>query len=174
MITDRSHEKNRTLFCSVCGIIATLVSELKSHTLQSHKVKLFNEIPSEAYGLVVKTDAPSQHECAFCKHQYSDQSKLRKHMRKHIKTRAFSCGICQKSYFSAALVKSHMTREHKAKTQTKKQSLNCNSCNKHFENNADLTQHMHLHIMENLHGCDQCDKKFLLESSLRKHVLTHS
>ena len=81
------------------------------------------------------------------------------------KVRKFKCKICHIAHESQAKANSHYRESHPL--------LNCNTCNKTFNNPNSLRRHSYQHASKKTYPCRNCNKVFPFESDLAGHRLVH-
>lgn len=110
----------------------------------------------------------TRYECYMCKETYSQRRQLRKHFNNdhQMTDRVWSCSDCQKRF-------TH--RKHLVKHLYKHVTPTCDYCRETFATLRLLHQHCqqaHKDVLV-LHRCDQCPKKFVLNTQLQVHKQTH-
>ncbi|KAJ0173182.1 hypothetical protein K1T71_011358 [Dendrolimus kikuchii] len=119
----------------------------------------------------IATHEPSlrRHTCRVCTAKFSYKSTLNKHMRSHHTPGVYpnhACGLCDKSYKAAWLLKSHMERDHEGIAQYKCQQKDCD---KKFYKKSDLDKHERSHTGVRPYVCEACARRFGQSSHLKRH-----
>ena len=81
------------------------------------------------------------------------------------KTRMYKCPVCGIKKTSIQSINKHYQRRHK--------KVQCNICNKQFNNPSSKAKHMYIHQSQNRFRCYQCDKEFPFKSMLDDHKGQH-
>jgi uncharacterized C2H2 Zn-finger protein len=130
--------------CAQCGLVFKVKSDLDKHTC---KKLLEVSIKSEK--------RTKMFECKVCHKVYREKSKFYTHMKKHDK-HVIKCIECPMMFEDQKSFESHF-KVHSRKLKIKKEPLDKTS----KDSIADTKQ---------LHGCTICNKQFMFESSLKRHL----
>lgn len=76
----------------------------------------------------------------------------------------YECTICNKSFVKKSYWKRHVLSHEK--------KFACEVCNREFDHNHHLTQHMRVH-REREYACDICGLKIRFKFNIKKHRSTH-
>ena len=80
----------------------------------------------------------------------------------------YKCKLCNSVFGDERSLKSHMKAQHI-------KPISCNQCDKIFEINSDLEDHLCCeHGETKTHMCHLCDMSFIFEWRLQKHIKGHS
>jgi len=131
--------------CAQCGIVFKAKSDLDKHTCK----KLLE--------VSVKSEKRTRmFECKVCHKVYREKSKLYTHMKKHEVVNKFKCIECPMTFEDEKSFESHL-KVHSRKQKIKKEP-------------SDVTPKDSIAKTKQLHGCSICNKQFLFESSLKRHL----
>jgi len=145
------HNKNDLFKCTVCG------DEFKTqHILRQH-IKKTHENPQKL------------HQCPYCDEKFARMSDLTKHkIEKHPKP--YKCEICGAEFKRKQYLTLHMDR-HEEKENRKLFICPIDGCNKTFTRKSNLITHIKtIHEETQKYCCPVCNKYFLYESLLKKHM----
>lgn len=110
-------------------------------------------------------------ECFICEEKYKKAIELKQHMSHHPRTNAvFKCSMCGKACCNEKTLELHQKRKHS------KRILNCEYCEKTFEQKLPLKCHVeesHGHELKK-YQCNQCPEYFSLEFFLNSHLQMHA
>ncbi|XP_053544645.1 zinc finger protein 335 [Bombina bombina] len=124
-------------------------------------------------------DGSSQHfRCQQCNYQCRRWSSLKEHMFNHKGNKPHKCEECDYTSVYKKDVIRHSTvhnRERKKKPDqpAKANTYPCPVCNRVYNMQKRLTQHMKTHSTEKPHMCDKCGKAFKKRYTFKMHLLTH-
>ncbi|CAB3387525.1 Hypothetical predicted protein [Cloeon dipterum] len=146
----RSHSKEKTLSCDVCGKSFRNNSGLYNHK-QIHK--------------------PFSHKCDNCGRGFSLSSNLRRHMKTHTGKKEFECDICHRFFAEKCTLIQHQWVKHN------NLPYKCDECDEQFQLNVELNQHR-MYLKKQVDDvpdkepvpCQDCDRIFLHERSLKFHM----
>lgn len=122
---------------------------------------------------------PKPHQCSFCSRSFIKKIELTRHLYSHNpetdRPKNFLCNICHKCFTFASDLRKHETIHQSASRERK---YSCHLCeNKSFYRSEHLKRHilsMHKSEGENLyHSCPLCQKKFISQIFMKKHMHTH-
>ena len=171
-----AHEKNHT--CDDCGKGFNFSKSLEKHKLK-HKVKSDETRPSRSHQQRMKApkfDAPMKVEngryyCLTGECEERGQSfqwinglkehYLEKHAPEELLT--FPCELCGKMFGTNGLRNKHEGIAHM-------QRVECPHCDKKFNSNTTLTNHLHTHTGDKPFVCEACGSDFFNERSLQSHI----
>ncbi|KAJ8918981.1 hypothetical protein NQ315_016885 [Exocentrus adspersus] len=110
--------------------------------------------------------------CELCKKNISDKASNEgacyvHHRLKH-KGKQFVCEVCNKTYYTRAVLKVHMA------THVNNRQHLCSVCGKGFNYPNALEYHMRLHTGEKRYKCEYCGEQFRMPNSLKRHIRTHT
>ncbi|XP_063391087.1 zinc finger protein 431-like [Cydia fagiglandana] len=108
--------------------------------------------------------------CNKCGKKFTCRSSYKRHdlfqHSKHMKERAFSCDICNKSF-----VHSYHLKQHK-RLHTGEKPYACNICSKQFAAKYNLSTHSLTHV-KGTYSCELCPKSYATKEGLRQHKRVH-
>src|SRR5438477_1356027 len=112
----------------------------------------------------VLTPETSLLKCMQCEKVFCNNFNLRKHEKVHHFDKT-KCSICDKSFTTAKLLKSHMKQQHHGIiTKEASQRFQCNQCEKVFRDYFNLLRHGKVHSANKeapqRFQCNQCEKVF--------------
>lgn len=135
--------------------------------------------------------------CQQCGRDFNCDSALKAHIRcKHTNEKPFLCNVCGRSFSLATILNAHMTshsserkyrceicgfrsktsgnhHRHRARhLQGGAKTFHCETCGKAFETKLKLSSHLVIHKPERPHVCKLCEKRFLYNNKLERHILT--
>lgn len=125
----------------------------------------------EKYGMLTR-HCRHLHSClpkVLCCNRHFQKPHLADHMKYHLDNSAFRCQLCSKDYLSGHLLTMHQQTKH----QLGESKHQCQICQHKFRSPNFLAIHMIKHqdaSEKPRYQCDQCDKSFTYESSLKGHV----
>lgn len=142
-------------------------------------------VSAEANPIVQIKTEPYQrpHQCEVCFLTFTSANRLILHMHSHGRTsgpdpgdRIHKCTMCSMTFSGSSFLLAHM-RFHQG-AQAPKPTLRCphSPCNRTFDNNLDLRNHMQTHKSYNmpLYKCNTCDRTFPQINFLKAHMKIHS
>ncbi|KAK0132109.1 PR domain zinc finger protein 15 [Merluccius polli] len=148
--------------CEICGRIFNSIGNLERHKIIHTGVK--------------------SHSCDQCNKSFARKDMLKEHLRVHDDIRDFLCAECGKGMKTKHALRHHM-KLHKGIKE-----YECKECNRKFAQKVNMLKHYKRHtgikdfmcelcgktFMGKTWTCGTCDKKYLTEYMLQKHVhLTH-
>lgn len=108
------------------------------------------------------------HKCHVCGLMIKyNPSNFRRHMKKHMIEREFSCPTCSRTFYRGDILRAHM-RTH-ANTKTKAEKYKCPTCHFMFSSTKALNRHMGSHSDTKDVPCTICDKTFIGKRQYHDH-----
>ncbi|XP_001654305.2 zinc finger protein 808 [Aedes aegypti] len=162
--------------CDDCGKMYRFKNSLWSHRHKEHSVEQKTVI------------------CDTCGHHFKHHSYLSAHIaNKHATEFPFRCETCPKAYSQAYLLKehmkshdtekrhkcphcnyrakqSHLLKDHVIRMHSTERLAKCSDCDRAFINNGDLKKHMAVHSANMRFQCDECDQVFRRKMDLGRHT----
>lgn len=158
------HTGSRPWVCSVCGRSYITKYKLRAH-MKAHTGELV---------------------CSFCGRQFTSQDSLGRHQRLHEGSANKAspvlptCSICNKKFATPSLLKRHIT------SHERQSAVKCGVCSQEFANHQQLTAHQtrqhqpHPQQQQQqqrnqaVHQCPVCNKVYVQEVFLTRHMTTHT
>lgn len=192
------HNEELTFKCEICEKLFDTFSHLSDHRSKVHKVKHACQYCQKTFkeksklqrhlNSVHNTDRPFK--CNLCGNLFKSLDVLKIHRSTH--TKLFECVKCGKKFRSKTDlslhvnvvhlgIKDHMcercgekflsgTRLRYHQANSLSLNLECDVCGKIFCIRQKFQRHVKLHSSTKLHGCNECDLKFLSKKGLCAHV----
>lgn len=182
---DRSTIKRRTkeerekfalrYSCDICGKMYRFKNSLWSHRHKEHSLDQKTAI------------------CDMCGQNFKHHSYLAAHIANiHATDFPFRCESCPKAYSQAYLLKehakshntekrhkcphcdyrakqSHLVKDHVVRMHSTERPAKCGECDRAFINNSELKKHMAVHSGKMHFQCDECDQVFRRKMDLGRH-----
>ncbi|KAF6203967.1 hypothetical protein GE061_002305 [Apolygus lucorum] len=198
----RKFHSKPLLLCIMCKTNFFSYSEMLCHLCPGHYTEeimfhnvhityrccfcRLDSIPS-AFRLMVHL-RKSHHTCDICLESCADQQKLSTHLWKHkVNHLCYRCGI---SYASKPDITKHLFWKHGHESVLCKKCLQkkwphvyhfcipptsfiCEECSASFSKAVALKVHKRLHVEEFPYSCSECEKKFISQKLLDRHVERH-
>ncbi|CAL4060373.1 unnamed protein product [Meganyctiphanes norvegica] len=172
-----THSTEKAFTCHICDKQFKRQRPLNDHLARAHSEqskicsychKHFNSSQElEAHKQVHKRDYP----CNACGHVYTSKAALLNHLVvHHTEASPHSCHLCGQTFVKQANLKSHLVT-HSSSTPYICQA---DACHKMFRSEALLKSHMARRHNDLEYVCHICDRKFGLDSDLRRHAATHA
>ncbi|XP_015606354.1 zinc finger protein 341 isoform X2 [Cephus cinctus] len=145
---------DRTYHCQFCREIFSTYKDLKGHLIVSH--------------LALKVYKCVQSSCSM---MFSELEEFLEHTRSH-KRSEYRCHICAE-IFNTLSDLGHHQKSHTVQKQKSTEKYYCCSICKSSFSNLEALQH-HTETTTHDYACPHCDKSFLIERFLRRHLKTHA
>ncbi|CAH8644367.1 unnamed protein product [Dicrocoelium dendriticum] len=111
--------------------------------------------------------APAMYECTHCYERFSDKRCWRTHLDKHNEGYSQRCLECGRAFRLRASLLHHI-RTHHGEDQG---PATCEYCGLTYPKRGSLRYHIfRMHNQELAHECTMCQRRFRLETELRRHV----
>ena len=138
----------------------------KNPTSVVNVMKLFSEKSRLSYHLMKVHTGQRPFPCTECEKAFILRGDLNYHMKKvHTGERPFPCSLCDESFILKNHLDYHMKKVHTGERYT------CGTCNKSFVLERNLKYHnMNLHTGEKPFPCRQCDRAFVNNAELQRHI----
>lgn len=111
------------------------------------------------------------HQCEHCEKRYASKFELEFHRSSHLGTKSFVCDVCGNAYSQDTYLRYHRRLIHRQRITSSTMAYKCSKCEKTFVSEYCLQRHVDLHSLTFL--CSQCGLFFATSRSLRMHMLTH-
>ena len=183
------HDGNRgnRVKCEECNKTYSSKGSLKNH-LKTHRsvreefpCKVCNKTFFSKNGFQSHTQVVHEnltHKCKICDKVFKQKQDLRLHrMAEHeLKQVKKKCNYCGK-YFSRKTIGRHILAMHNTSTsRSHSKSFECHLCDKVLRLKLSVAHHIKfVHKVEPLPRvkCEKCDKSYVSESNLKRHLKTH-
>ena len=124
---------------------------------------------------------PENFNCEMCTISFSSKIALKVHKKEYHAKRneRYVCNICENSFARLHNLKSHYLSKHDRKCpETKEIVVPCKICSKKFPKGGNtMKRHLyneHKICDKNMYECMKCFKKFMSNSDLERHLVSHS
>ena len=155
-IIEQQHVDNNTIprhlymkTCNVCG------KEVKNGALKPHMLTHLTEKERNILKI---------HKCAKCGRGFNRRYNLMAHMASHSDTKPFECSICKREFKRKTALREH---------QTRCDSHFCKHCKTYIYGKDKFKKHIRKCCGVDVLQCKFCDKTFLHDQWLGKHVARH-
>ncbi|WKX92480.1 hypothetical protein Q1695_010479 [Nippostrongylus brasiliensis] len=156
-LTNSRRRIRKTHKCNECGKVFLRPSELKRHS-------------------TIHSASAEKWKCALCDNEYSHKSGLLAHEKAvhgDSQRAEVVCQICSQKFAKQSNLNRHIKKQHPIRIE--KAVLDCPECSCVFSNHRTLTRHRRA-----VHDaafppfcCDVCNRTFLKETQMRRHMLSH-
>ena len=173
------HEKLRPFACTHCEGSYKTKGQLKGHFIKFHLQKSENE--NEILPDFMKSSYPKP--CAHCEETFPDHKSFRIHLRTvHPEVRDYKCTDCEKAFRVKENLVLHFKHVHLGvkyaqrpkKPYKLKPRKQCPKCDKSFQNNSLLKDHIDVvHEGKIPYVCPHCGKGFKSGKGLTGHIAIH-
>lgn len=167
--------------CDLCTALYGAKATLSFHVLKHVSAEEFERIQSEFFTCdicqkkCINNHSLKQHkqvhkgkiQCAICNQSLTQQS-MKSHLKTHkLKERGpqFYCNICSKSFVWIQYLKAHL------KTHIKE--YECDICEMKFSDRLQVSEHIMIHLDNQIFKCDVCGKIVSSSTVLKKHKKSH-
>ncbi|XP_029400052.1 PR domain zinc finger protein 15 isoform X5 [Mus pahari] len=119
---------------------------------------------------------PHKYSCKRCQLTFGRGKEYLKHIMEVHKEKGHGCSICHRRFALKATYHAHMVihRENLPDPNVQKYIHPCEICGRIFNSIGNLERHKLIHTVGKQWTCSVCDKKYVTEYMLQKHVqLTH-
>lgn len=108
--------------------------------------------------------------CNSCNKEFPSQTKLKRHVVRHMTEKKFQCSFCNKMFCELAAMERHR-KVHTGEVTIKKHK--CDTCDKRFSSSYSLRVHLRTHSGVRPYVCSYCPGAFTSPRLLKSHMLTH-
>ena len=168
----RRHQ-NKTTVCKECNKAFKDPYEQRQHFRSIHEnIKLICELCSKYFNnrqslrrhklLIHSSCAP--YICNMCNQRFVEKRSYHGHINKHMHFKPYNCGICNKEFS----YKYSMERHLLSCSNTDKDKLKCEKCEKTFKTAASKKEHLKGAHGPRVYSC-MCGKTFAWKSALCRH-----
>ncbi|CAK6442055.1 unnamed protein product [Pipistrellus nathusii] len=119
---------------------------------------------------------PHKYSCKRCQLTFGRGKEYLKHIMEVHKEKGYGCSTCNRRFALKATYHAHMVihRENLPDPNVQKYIHPCEICGRIFNSIGNLERHKLIHTVGKQWTCSVCDKKYVTEYMLQKHVqLTH-
>nr|XP_027214559.1 myoneurin-like isoform X2 [Penaeus vannamei] len=139
----------RRKVCAICGVVFRQLGELEQHESTQHGIRV---------------------KCDLCDDTFAFSKSLRNHyLRKHSKDGNFRCEECNKSFKCRSNLWSHRFTH----TSQEDRRFTCPECPQRFNTRSKLNVHLQSHTGEKKFQCGECQKGFIYQGLLLRHMRKH-
>ena len=194
-----AHSEGKSLQCDVCFRMYRFKSSLQQHKVKRHsKADPWrpkqtaintkpNSFPCSICGLIFSKkltmklhkrthEGVKTYQCELCHKLFFNENRFNTHKSSHKRGKQFQCTQCSKSFAFEAVMKAHLKVDHSAETKDS-ENLTCDICQEQFNHKIKLLTHYaskHIERVKNQLKCDVCSKLFQYQSTLKRHMRTHT
>lgn len=110
---------------------------------------------------------PKKFQCIYCQRKYKNKETLRKHEKKH--TKQFVCKMCTQGFDSKECLEKHNDKFHSRRYL-------CIICGKHLKTKRNFEYHLTTHVETKKFPCPipDCNKSYNSEAFLSDHMNAHT
>jgi len=137
---------------------------LEQNVTFDNSIKQEDDIPLNKQSILESEGLIS---CKVCDETFEKKLHYRQHVKENHDEGPYDCKYCKKSYPSYARLADHVRIS--CKFQTVVAMVECEICQKKL-NIKSMKLHLKKHNEEASHECPKCNKKFLIEAQLRRHI----
>ncbi|CAG2104386.1 unnamed protein product [Medioppia subpectinata] len=112
-----------------------------------------------------------EHVCPHCSKAYGPRKSLMAHMQRSHSDSVYVCEVddCGKQFASEPQLRQHRLRVHDT-TYVRPVACIWVGCDRRFETNSQMEDHLNKHTGERFHKCQQCGHSFTTKADLYSHV----
>lgn len=140
-----SHEKDLPLKCPHCPKCFAYEYTRRVHVKEAHGPKI---------------------KCELCSQLLSSPRSMKKHMKRHMRTKNFQCDLCPRQFQSKDKIMRHMLW-HRSKII---EESKCEECNAIFSCQFDLKSHRRFHLDPKPFKCDLCPGVYVSKYRVKNHI----
>ncbi|XP_064652991.1 zinc finger protein 431-like [Lineus longissimus] len=145
--------------CGECNKVLSSAASLKRHMLLTHDP------------FYVRPEKVLKYSCKTCGKAFATPSYLKRHMTVHTGEKKFKCQHCNKRFTQNEHFQRHLLAAHTPGAKIYRCTFHDCQCG--FVGASLLRRHMKQHVKWGTWKCEHCDKIFLYQSFLKRHLLVH-
>ncbi|CAO2618056.1 Zinc finger Y-chromosomal protein 1 [Lemmus lemmus] len=143
-----THRESKTYQCLHCSHKSSNSSDLKRHVISVHT-----------------KDYP--HKCELCSKGFHRPSELKKHAATHKSKNMHQCTQCDFKSPDPLLLSHHILSVHTVNVPFK-----CKRCEREFQQQCELQNHMKTHSGQKVYQCESCEYSTTDASGFKRHVIS--
>ncbi|KAJ2939894.1 hypothetical protein O0L34_g6596 [Tuta absoluta] len=161
--------------CDVCGQCFLSHDRLRSHAF-IHGSGFKCNVCSETFDTLRQrnrheTEIHSVNKslkCLYCEETFQNYGQRKAHhiAAHNLKSQAFNCPVCSKTFQISSRMKVHLKEVH-----LREKNYACTVCDQKFFSKSHLRNHLIKHFGEKIHTCEICNKSYARKQTLRDHII---
>ncbi|KAL6071906.1 hypothetical protein STEG23_025666 [Scotinomys teguina] len=170
------HNREIPFKCGICILTFSDTKEAKKHALTHQEAKTYqclhcnyknsNSRNLKRHVISVHTkDYP--HKCEMCSKGFHRPSDLKRHEATHQSKILHQCRHCDFKSPDPFVLSSHILSVH-----TKSVPFKCEKCNRGFQRQCELQNHLKTHSCCKVYQCEYCDYSTVHSSDFKRHVIS--
>ncbi|XP_053622963.1 zinc finger protein OZF-like isoform X5 [Plodia interpunctella] len=120
------------------------------------------------------TTRTGPHECNVCQRQFAQNSDLKRHYRIHTDVASAQTSDAGKRKQIETTLDRKQRKPQQESTRTVQGPHECNVCQRRFNRNGYLLEHLRTHTGEKPFECEVCQRRFSKKTNLLSHIRIHT